>query len=105
MSGEKVVGLGEICLILLEMSMDAIEFLKLKGITGRQAVTMAEWMVEWREGEREWIDVNDRLPEIPSENYEVLKNGVVGISIFRGDWKMFQCDLFDDTNKVSHWRK
>ena len=50
-----------------------------------------------------WIPVKERLPEMPSENYLVVKNGVVGISLFRGDWNNFQCDL-EDFQCVTHWQ-
>jgi|LakMenE01Jun11ns_1017448.scaffolds.fasta_scaffold9394622_1 hypothetical protein len=49
-----------------------------------------------------WVAVSERLPEIPSENYLVVKNGIVGISLFRGDWNKFQCDLHD-IQEVTHW--
>jgi hypothetical protein len=49
-----------------------------------------------------WVAVSERLPEIPSENYLVVKNGIVGISLFRGDWSKFQCDL-NDIQHVTHW--
>lgn len=49
-----------------------------------------------------WVAVTDALPKIPSENYLVVKNGIVSISLFRGDWNEFQCDL-NDFQKVTHW--
>jgi hypothetical protein len=49
-----------------------------------------------------WVAVSERLPEIPSENYLVVKNGIVGISLYRGDWNKFQCDLHD-IQEVTHW--
>jgi hypothetical protein len=49
-----------------------------------------------------WVAVSEQLPEIPSENYLVVKNGIVGISLFRGDWNKFQCDLHD-IQEVTHW--
>lgn len=49
-----------------------------------------------------WVAVKDALPKIPSENYLVVKNGIVSISLFRGDWNEFQCDL-NDSQKVTHW--
>lgn len=49
-----------------------------------------------------WVAVTDALPKIASENYLVVKNGIVSISLFRGDWNEFQCDL-NDFQKVTHW--
>jgi hypothetical protein len=49
-----------------------------------------------------WVAASERLPEIPSENYLVVKNGIVSISLFRGDWNKFQCDLHD-IQEVTHW--
>jgi hypothetical protein len=49
-----------------------------------------------------WVAISERLPEIPSENYLVVKNGIVGISLYRGDWNKFQCDLHD-IQEVTHW--
>lgn len=49
-----------------------------------------------------WVAVTNALPKIPSENYLVVKNGIVSISLFRGDWNEFQCDL-NDFQKVTHW--
>lgn len=50
-----------------------------------------------------WIPVNDRLPDEPSENYLVVRNGAVGISLFRGDWNKFQCEL-QEFQRVTHWK-
>jgi hypothetical protein len=50
-----------------------------------------------------WIKVTDRLPDLPSENYLVVKNGMVTISLFRGDWNRFQCDLNSKDIRVTHW--
>lgn len=49
-----------------------------------------------------WVAVTDALPKIASEYYLVVKNGEVSISLFRGDWNEFQCDL-NDFQKVTHW--
>ena len=49
-----------------------------------------------------WVAVTDALPKIASEDYLVVKNGIVSISLFRGDWNEFQCDL-NDFQKVTHW--
>jgi hypothetical protein len=50
-----------------------------------------------------WIPVSERLPEEVSENYLVVKNGIVDISLFRGDWNKFHCDL-QDFQEVTHWQ-
>jgi len=50
-----------------------------------------------------WIPVSERLPEVPSENYLVVKYGIVDISLFRGDWNKFHCD-FQDFQQVTHWQ-
>jgi hypothetical protein len=50
-----------------------------------------------------WIPVSERLPNEASENYLVVKNGVIDISLFRGDWNKFHCEL-NDIQKVTHWQ-
>ena len=53
----------------------------------------------------EWIDLAIEKPKVHSENYFVYKNGIISMSIFRGDWNMFHCDINKSTNEsfVTHW--
>lgn len=52
-----------------------------------------------------WIELSKEPPSIHSENYLVFKNGEIKISLFRGDWNMFHCDIYRDVNEpyVTHW--
>jgi len=52
-----------------------------------------------------WIEFRKQVPPIPSENYLVFKNGEIKVSLFRGDWNMFHCDINRDVNEpfVTHW--
>ena len=53
----------------------------------------------------EWIELKKETPKIYSENYLVYKNGEIKISLFRGDWNMFQCDISRNADEpfVTHW--
>jgi hypothetical protein len=53
----------------------------------------------------EWIELSKEPPSIHSENYLVLKNGEIKVSLFRGDWNMFHCDINREQGEqgVSHW--
>jgi predicted small secreted protein len=52
-----------------------------------------------------WIELKKETPKIYSENYLVYKNGEIKISLFRGDWNMFQCDISRNADEpfVTHW--
>jgi hypothetical protein len=52
-----------------------------------------------------WIKLSEKSPEIHSENYLVYKDGQILISLFRGDWNMFHCDINRNLNEpfVTHW--
>lgn len=54
----------------------------------------------------EWKLLKDNPPPIHSENYLVFKDGSIQISLFRGDWNMFQCDIYRERSEepyVTHW--
>lgn len=52
----------------------------------------------------DWIELKKEAPKEHSENYLVFKNGEIKISLFRGDWNMFNCDINRNINEpfVTH---
>ena len=53
----------------------------------------------------EWKECKKETPPIPSENYLVFTDGEIGISLWRGDWNMFHCDINRNVGEVfvTHW--
>ena len=79
------------------------QILREKGYTQKSLAENLEQTPAFLQGTGiRWVAVTDALPKIASENYLVVKNGIVSISLFRGDWNEFQCDL-NDFQKVTHW--
>lgn len=54
---------------------------------------------------KEWIELKKETPKIHSENYLVYKNREIKVSLFRGDWNMFHCDIYRSIDEpfVTHW--
>ena len=52
----------------------------------------------------EWIKLNTETPPIPSKNYLVFKDNEIKISLWRGGWNMFHCDINRNINEpYVHW--
>ncbi len=51
------------------------------------------------------IEFKKQVLPIPFENYLVFKDGEIKISLYRGDWNMFHCDINRNVGEpfVTHW--
>ncbi len=49
-----------------------------------------------------WFEYPKNIPPINSENYLVILNGSIEISLYRGDHNKFQQELSKDNN-ITHW--
>lgn len=49
-----------------------------------------------------WFEYPKNIPPIHSENYLVILNGSIEISLYRGDHNKFQQELSKDNN-ITHW--
>ena len=52
-----------------------------------------------------WFEYPKNIPPIHSENYLIVDNGYIQISLFRGDYNKFQHELIGaEKCNITHWK-